>query len=80
MTAGTITLVSRVGCHLCDEARPKIADLCRRLGADFEERNVDAEPELARFSDYVPVFLVDGRVVGWLTVDLPRIEAALATR
>jgi glutaredoxin len=76
----TVTLVSRAGCHLCDEARLVLTDLCRRLGAPLEEKDVDGEPGLGHFSEYVPVFLVGGEVVGWFTVDPARIEGALAGR
>ncbi len=54
-----VELVGRSGCGLCDEAGATL----RALGVEFEERDVDADPNLHRqFTDRVPVLLVDGRV------------------
>lgn len=56
-----VELVTRRGCHLCDDAR----DLLRQLGVEPQIRDVDADPELFRLYDFrVPVLLLDGRVVG----------------
>jgi glutaredoxin len=56
-----VELITRRGCHLCDEAR----ELLESLGVEPELRDVDQDGRL--FADYdfrVPVVLVDGRVVG----------------
>ena len=59
--AMTVELVTRRGCHLCDEA----LDLLRALAVEPVQRDVDGDPELSRLYDFrVPVVLVDGRVVG----------------
>ncbi|HKA48747.1 MAG TPA: glutaredoxin family protein [Candidatus Dormibacteraeota bacterium] len=56
-----VELVTRRGCHLCDDAR----DLLRQLGVEPQIRDVDSDPELFRLYDFrVPVLLLDGRVVG----------------
>ena len=55
-----IELVGRSGCGLCDEARATL----RALGVEFEEQDVDHDPDLHQaFTDRVPVLLVDGQVV-----------------
>lgn len=55
-----IVLITRRGCHLCDDA---LASL-RSLGVEPELRDVDADPELHAVYDWrVPVVIVDGRVV-----------------
>jgi predicted thioredoxin/glutaredoxin len=55
-----VVLVTRQGCHLCDEA---LASL-RSLGVEPELRDVDADAQLHALYDWrVPVVLVDGRVV-----------------
>lgn len=78
--AGTrIQLLSRAGCHLCAEARAQLVEICAAYGTSFLERDVDADSELAAtYSDYVPVILVDDRVVSWLRVEPERVHAALA--
>jgi predicted thioredoxin/glutaredoxin len=55
-----VVLVTRQGCHLCDEALSAL----RALGVEPELRDVDADDELCALYDWrVPVVLVDGRVV-----------------
>ena len=55
-----IVLITRQGCHLCDEA---LASL-RSLGVEPELRDVDADDLLHALYDWrVPVVIVDGRVV-----------------
>ncbi len=55
-----VELVTREGCHLCEEA----AELLHRGGVEVTLRDVDADPELLRLYDFrVPVILLDGRVV-----------------
>ena len=54
-------MITRHGCHLCDEALSQLRD----LGVEPELRDVDADPELSDLYDFrVPVVLLDGRVVG----------------
>jgi glutaredoxin len=56
-----VELITRQGCHLCDDA----LELLRSLGVEPELRDVDLDSQL--FADYdfrVPVVLVEGRVVG----------------
>lgn len=55
----TVQLVTRRGCHLCQEAE----ELLERGGVEASLLDVDADPELFRLYDFrVPVLLVDGRV------------------
>ena len=55
-----VVLVTRAGCHLCDDALRLLHD----LGVQPELADVDADNELYRLYDVrVPVVLVDGRVV-----------------
>jgi ribosomal protein S18 acetylase RimI-like enzyme len=56
-----VDLVTRSGCHLCDEALAQL----RALGLEPRLRDVDRDAELfTQFDFRVPVVLVDGRVVG----------------
>ena len=66
----TVTLITRMGCHLCDEARATVADTCRGRGIDWVELDVDADPERrAEYGDLVPVVLVNGREHAHFRVD-----------
>lgn len=75
----TVTLLTRTGCHLCEQARPVLAGICEEYGASLLEVDVDAEPELrAEYGDRLPVFLIDGREHGYWRVEPARLRAALA--
>jgi glutaredoxin len=77
MTA-RVTLYSRPGCHLCDDARAVIARVCGDLGESFDEVDIHSDPVLLdRFTDEVPVTFVDGRQHDFWRVDEGRLRAAL---
>lgn len=74
-----VTLYTRAGCHLCDDARAVIERVCTDLAEGFEEIDIDADPELReRFGDEVPVTYVDGRQHDFWRVSEERLRAALA--
>lgn len=72
-----VVMVGREGCHLCDVAREVIQEVVAQTGDSFAEVDVDADPELARYSDEVPVTFVDGRQHDYWRVDEGRLRAAL---
>jgi glutaredoxin len=73
-----VTLYSRPGCHLCDEARVVIEAVCAELGESYEEISIDDDAELReRFTDEVPVTFVDGRQHDFWRVSPDRLRAAL---
>lgn len=58
----TVTLYTRRGCHLCDEAKEEIREAARRIRFDYEEFDIDAYPDLKQLYDTeVPVVAIDGR-------------------
>ncbi|MGL5909709.1 MAG: glutaredoxin family protein [Phycicoccus sp.] len=74
-----VTLVTRAECHLCIAARETVARVAAELGVGWAEVDVDADPDLRRrWSDEVPVTLVDGRQHDYWRVDEHRLRAALA--
>src|SRR5712692_3106128 len=59
-----VTLYSRPGCHLCDEAREQMAPLLRQFGVRLRVVNIDEDPALrARHTNDVPVILLGARKV-----------------
>jgi hypothetical protein len=77
--AARITLYSRPGCHLCDDAREVIERVCADLGESYVERSIDGDPDLQeRYGEEIPVTLVDGRQHDFWRVDESRLRAALA--
>ncbi|HEX5087718.1 MAG TPA: glutaredoxin family protein [Nocardioides sp.] len=80
MTA-RVTLYSKPGCHLCDDARAVIDRVCADLGESYEEISILSAPELQeRYAEEIPVTLVDGRQHDFWRVDEGRLRAALAGR
>jgi hypothetical protein len=75
-----VTLVTRDGCHLCDQARAVVERVCADLGVGWEERDVDHdEGMLPQWSEEVPVTLVDGRQHDFWRVDEGRLRRALSS-
>ncbi len=73
-----ITLYSRPGCHLCDDARVVIEEICAELGEAYDEVSIDGDPELQRrFAEEIPVTFVDGRQHDFWRVDPARLRRAL---
>jgi glutaredoxin len=79
VSAPRITLYTRPGCHLCDDARAVIEGVCADLGESYEEIDITGDDELEdRFTEDVPVTFVDGRQHDFWRVDETRLRAALA--
>ena len=79
MAEHVVTLITRVGCHLCEVAETQLRALSRELGFSYREVDVDASPQLKRaFSDKVPVIVLDGREHSHFRVDERKLRKALA--
>ena len=73
-----VRLLTRPGCHLCDEARAVVEQVCAEVGETYEEVDVDGDPELRRrYTDEVPVTFVDGAQHDFWRVDPARLRTAL---
>ena len=74
-----VTLITRAGCHLCEQADVALRRLSGELGFGYDELDVDADGDRrAEYSDRVPVILIDGREHGYWRVEEGRLRAALA--
>jgi glutaredoxin len=74
----SVVLVTRAGCTLCAEAEPVVARAAADAGVPLEVRDVDADPaDLARWSDKVPVVLLDGVEHAYWRVDEQVLRKAL---
>lgn len=77
MTA-RVVLYGLPGCHLCDEARSVVARVCAELDERFEEVWIDSDAALIdRYSEQIPVTVVDGVELSIWRVDEARLRAAL---
>lgn len=73
----TVTVYTRQGCHLCDEAIA-VVRLVADGRADVELIDIDADPELTeRYTVRVPVVAVDGVEVAQYQIAPEQLEAAL---
>lgn len=74
-------LVTREGCHLCDEMAVLLDEVLPSHGLCWSPRDVDAEPELReRFTDVVPVLLRDGVAVAKVRTDRRSLERIVRGR
>ena len=75
----TVTLYTRPGCHLCEEAEAALAT----LGVPFVLERVDIESDDALFKRYlerIPVVAVDGEELFDFEVDAPVLRRKLLER
>jgi len=74
-----VTLISRIGCHLCEEAESSLARLATELGFGLDLVDVDSDRALAnQYSDRVPVILIDGAEHGYWRLEEDRFRAAMS--
>lgn len=77
MTA-RVLLYSRPGCHLCDDARVVIEQVCAEVGTSYVEVDITTDAGLTeRYGEQIPVTLVDGHRHDFWRVDANRLRAAL---
>jgi glutaredoxin len=75
-----VVLYTRAACHLCDDARLVIEQVCREVGEAFEEVDISASTELERrFGEEVPVTFVDGEQHDFFRVSADRLRRALVS-
>lgn len=56
-----VTLYTRAGCHLCDEAKQVLDGARARAAFELEMQDIDRDPELRRlYNEEVPVIAIDG--------------------
>jgi glutaredoxin len=81
MSRPRIEVLTRAGCHLCDEAIAVVRSVCAKTGEQYRLVDVDTDPELLRtYSDQVPVTFVDGTQHDFWRVDADRLKRALTRR
>jgi glutaredoxin len=80
VTAQTRVLVlTRPGCHLCEDAKAIIEQVCAETGSNWTEQDITADPALlAQYTNEIPVTFVDGIQHDFWRVDAGRLRAALS--
>ncbi len=69
-----LTLMSRPGCHLCDEMRREVNALLGDRPHEWTVVDVDSDADLARrYGDSIPVLFVNGHL--FAKIRLPRLSS-----
>ena len=73
-----VTLYSRPGCGLCDEAREVLVSVRARIPFQLREVDISGDDALERaYGVRIPVVLVDGEERFEISVDEGELEAAV---
>jgi glutaredoxin len=78
--APRITLLTKPGCHLCDDARGVLAGVIAEpeFALPFDEKSIADDAALAdEYAEEIPVVLIDGRVHTIWRIDPERLRNAL---
>ena len=78
MTPPRVLVLTRPGCHLCEDAIRVVDAVCAETGDRWSEQDISQDAELLRrYTDQVPVTFVDGAQHDYWRVDPARLRAAL---
>ncbi len=84
VSALTLTLIGKPGCHLCDDAELVINEVIAGYPADqivLEHKSIEDDQDLHdSYWDQIPVLLIDGKVHNYWRIDPQRLDAALKER
>jgi len=73
-----VTLYTRPGCHLCDDAKAAIAPLLQEFHAPLREVNIDLDAELAqKYGWDIPVIFIGRHKAAKHRVDLAQFRRQL---
>jgi len=73
-----VTMYTRGGCHLCEQAKAEIQPLLRHAGAMLTEIDIDADAVLReRYNIDIPVILLGTRKIAKHRVDLEQFRRQL---
>ena len=76
-----VTLFTRAGCCLCDDAKRVLAVARGRAEFDYEEVDIDSDAELVRrYNDEVPVIAINGVKAFKYKVEIMEFRKKLAAR
>src|SRR5271156_7063541 len=73
-----VTMYTREGCHLCEEAKAAMIPILKALGARLQEVDIDDDPTLlARYNNDVPVIFVGPHLFAQHRIDAARLRRHL---
>ncbi|MER5453684.1 MULTISPECIES: glutaredoxin family protein [unclassified Micromonospora] len=75
-----LTLITRPGCHLCEDAKAALDRVVAVTGDRWIEQDVSGDAEMEReYGDRLPVVLLDGKEHGYWRVEEQRLLKDLTT-
>ncbi len=73
-----VTIYSRTGCHLCENAEATIKSLQDEIDFELEVKLIDGSDELEKlYGHEVPVIHIDGEHHDFFRVDVERFRSSL---
>lgn len=70
-----VSLLTKPGCHLCEDARRVVAAVSQSLGVPWEEWGPEDHAELMeRHAEEIPVVFINGVQRDFWTIDPDRLE------
>ena len=74
-----VTIYSRSGCHLCEQAHQILLDLQNKADYEITEILIDSEPDLIElYGEQVPVIHIDGKPHDYFRVSPERFLKAIS--
>ncbi|WP_238010853.1 glutaredoxin family protein [Dactylosporangium sp. AC04546] len=69
-----LTLITRPGCHLCDDAKEIMARVAAATGEEWTEVDITGDEQLEEeYGFRIPVVLLDGKEHGYWRVEEERL-------
>ncbi|MFJ6195866.1 glutaredoxin family protein [Micromonospora sp. NPDC092111] len=79
-TDARLALITRPGCHLCEDAKAALDRVVAVTGDRWVEKDVTGDIDLEReYGDRLPVVLLDGKEHGYWRVEEDRLLRDLTT-
>ncbi len=76
-----LTVYTKPGCHLCEEAVRLLTHLQAQTPFTLEEINIEADPALfAEYGEQIPVILLNGEFLSEYAVDEDQVRTQLQIR
>ena len=73
-----VTLIGKPGCHLCDDMRALVEDVCGSRDDVITEISISEHPELEeKYWEEIPVLLIDERKIAFWRISREQLLAAL---
>jgi glutaredoxin len=73
-------MVVRQGCHLCEVAENDLARVLGRFSAEYPDTGfevdlveIDTRPEFEKYTDDIPVLLINGKQVAFWRIEEDRV-------